>query len=229
VDGAFRIGPIPPGAYDVLIFVHDAAARMPLVYRARSGPHTVPAQETIDLGTLTVQAPGAIALRLRPEDVEKFPGVTCWLRGTEVSRRAGVVGREIRIVDLPPGTYWVTLNLADMAAVVLPDLVVEPRATATRDLALTEGVLCNLQFRMARAPETARSLHVRAVDADGNCIMDDWYTRAGPRTFRAGTWAAPRTTYMVEAETKTGERARGQFAVPEGGMKPNERLDVELN
>jgi hypothetical protein len=228
--GAFRIGPVPPGTYDALVFVHDPAARIPLVYRAKSGPHILRARATLDLETITMEAPGAIVLRLRPEDAAKFPRVTCWLKGTEVDRRVGVLQgtREIRIDDLPPGTYRATLNQAGMASVVLTDLVVEPRRIATRDLVMMEGVLCNVRFRMARAPESAGSLHIRAVDADGNCVMDDWYTQRGPGTF-LGIVSAARRTYTVEAETKTGERARGLFTPHERGMKRNERIEVELN
>ena len=161
--------------------------------------------------------------------ISRAPGRTPTRLCTSVpfSQQVTPGAREIRIDDLPPGTYWATLNKAGMASVVLTDLVVAPRRTATRDVLVTEGVSCALVFRMGSAPETARSLHVRAVDADGNCVMDDWYTHIGPGTFWGGTWAAPRT-YTVEAETKTGERARGQFTVPEAGTKPKERLEVEL-
>jgi len=69
---------------------------------------------------------------------------------------------------------------------------------------------------------------VRVLASDGTAVMDGWYGRREPQVFWGGTYAAP-GDYTVEAETRSGERARGRFTLPEEGTEPGERIEVALD
>jgi RNA polymerase sigma factor (sigma-70 family) len=212
-DGSFRIGPLPPTAYFILVSLGD----LPPVALRR----VLTAGETTDLGMIQFHRGGRLEARLRMANGSPVPGMPIRVSSTsgdqELSMKLSPDGPASSDPS-PPGEYAVLIWGQGVASAWIP-VRIEDRETTSIDVAIREGA--RRVFRIsasAGAPDEPVRVLVRA--GDGKTVFDwqvqpdsGWKAAAGDssRTLDLGAGFAP-GTYAAEA-SGAGLRAQVSFTV----------------
>ena len=208
--GRFRVGPLPPGDWEVTI----SAKGLPPVSLGR---RRLEAGDEVDLGVIALREGGTVEARIRREDGK--PLNRPW---GEVLAGDGAVAAQFhseggvgRAGPVAPGSYLLRVEETVSAEETLLALVpVEVRAGERTSVDVTLLLVGRRSFRARTADggEPEGKVRLRVRDAGGRWV----------RTF---TWNLPTSlplpsgSYVVEAETEGGLRGEASFAVggPGGG------------
>jgi RNA polymerase sigma-70 factor (ECF subfamily) len=99
-ESGFRLGPFPPGAYHMRLWLEGLP-------QLELGTRTLTSGQTLDLGTLTMARPGFVEVRATradgspPEDGD----VSIWNEARDNSEDIGLIGDLFRSEPLAPGRY----------------------------------------------------------------------------------------------------------------------------
>jgi RNA polymerase sigma factor (sigma-70 family) len=202
--GAFRVGPLPPADYEIVI----EAKGWPAV---RIGRKSVEPGAELDLGTIRLVAGGSVALKVKRAD--GTPVGNCW---GEVYAEDGAMvcclaaeNDVARTGPLAPGSYRVrveaTRSASDGWIAVVP---VDVRRGEEREVEATVSAAAFRTFRVTGADGSDLPGDVRYVlrDAAGAVVRNETYRSFVGFAFVPGT-------YSVEASTDAGLRASARFEV----------------
>lgn len=203
-DGSFRIGPLPPDRYDV--FMRTKVYALPLGENVAMAPG-----QTLDLGTLTLEPPGSLAVTLHRDDGQPMgtPDLVILNSSRDLATRVLQEGNVARAPELAPGRYEFSVgvnNSVDVACTHVPFQIHSGRETAL-DVTLRLGVMVSLLFTQPEGEEWSYTLRTRVRDAAGSVVWE----RFGFGRFRDGriraTLCLTPGTYTVEVLSDCGMTA----------------------
>jgi hypothetical protein len=192
-ENPFRIGPLPPGRFDLEVMV---PGRAPLARHDIA----VARGETIDLGVLKPIDAGALRVRVRTEDGKALPGNACSLddgaREQPLTIRDGLVESG----PLAPGSYRFRVKLFPYAEALVPVEIASGRTTEA-EVRLRRGAWRTITFD---APPAVTSLHV-IITAKGGVVISDTNVSRKDGILCYSPILAP-GNYVVTATTMDGTR-----------------------
>jgi RNA polymerase sigma-70 factor (ECF subfamily) len=211
--GAFRLGPLPAGRYQVGVRVQDEAA-------VQLGTHDLAPRQQLDLGITRLPAHGELTVRLTtPAGVEVEPAEAL------VHDRAGnggmlLRGRDgvLRGRDLPAGIYTLSAWGADFVLADTPVVVAAERTTASE---IQVEPAPSVRFELLRpAVEQGErwraAVELRLRDAaDRQTAAQRWSLDITDRhTWRRGL--RPGAYHYEVVVRPSANTVRGDFVVPSG-------------
>ena len=219
-DGGFRIGPMPPGTYQLSISMEDSPNL--------TVPHiSVEPDQLVELGEIRLEQPGNVELVFRRTDGEPLKGASAYLLselkfGTVLRTEDRVT---FRAGPMNPGTYTVSL-VASNAASILHVVEVLPGETTFAEFEFPPGRRVSLWVRVPEGERLPRRVRVVVRNPAGDAVFD----REGYRTEHDGKSYMALMSGFVEglhtytAESANGWRAQGSFHVDEG----LDQVEIEL-
>ena len=163
-DGTFQLGPFPPGEYRLLVGAKGFAS-------VRTPWHALAENETIDLGTLRLEPPGTLAVRLNGAAVP--PKITAWIydRNGGYVDRCKVEGGIGRLAGLASGDFQ--LHVRDpSAAAVIRDFTIRSGNETQLDVRVATGQ--PVRFLVTKADETTpwrKRIEFEVTDAAGRRVI----------------------------------------------------------
>lgn len=203
-DGLFRLGPVTPGAWRLRVNATD-------LVQFETEPRELVADETWDLGTVTMQRGGFGVLRVAGEPPDS---VRYFVRDAAHNPASAVtlVEGELRTAALAAGQYGLSVAGEGVAQHVVPFSITVGQQTQI-DVLPKAGVRQGfvIEGGADRGADTAALVRVFRGDE----FVAQVYCRADPETdTRVGhAWLA-QGSYRVEVE-RDGRRASTAFAVGE--------------
>jgi hypothetical protein len=206
--GAFRVGPLPPADYEIVI----EAKGWPAV---RIGRKSVEPGAELDLGTIRLVVAGSASLKVKRAD--GAPVVNCW---GEVYAEDGAMVASLAAEDdvaktgpLAPGRYRARVEASRSASELRVAIVpFEVQGGKDREVEAILAAATSRMFRATVADGSEAPGDVRYVlrDAAGAVIRDGTYRAVVGLPLVPGT-------YSVEASTEAGLRASARFEVGAAG------------
>ena len=207
--GRFELGPLSPGEYEI----SAVAKGFP---RQTLGSFELAANETRDLGEVTIETPGFLHATVRTQEGQVPQGLTAhlWLtkrggRRIELNLKEG--GR-IRSGPLLEKTYYLALGASGCATKQLP---VDIRAGQESELEVTldAGNQRRIEFPILNGATSPRGLWVVVRDDEGNVIVMGGALRNDNGTSFSFSDSFASGTYTVEASCFEGLSAKGVLVV----------------
>jgi hypothetical protein len=217
----FRLGPLPPGVYDLLC---DPAGRARLSQRGLS----LAAGQTLELPPFGLDTQKRLHLDLRHADGRPATGAVVQLTDSVLGwvSCAETTSGKYQTVPALPGTYTVAVRGPDFAPFTKR---VELRSDSLRPTRLTVpvGEKVELYF-YPRSPVVrwiaAMKLHLR--DAGGGDVINESIQIDGEKSFALRIGLRP-GRYTLVAKVYGGGRATSQFVVRPGSGDP-QVVDIHL-
>ena len=227
-DGAFRIGPIPPGAYSLRVVAPDLPP-LPLSVL------TVGAGETADAGTVRFERPGALSLRLLTERdlpptivrVQLFDAQGL----TADTRSLAVQDGRVQFGAVLPGDY--SVSVVESAPGVSSGRVqvrVAPGGEPVAEVILRSGRRHVVQVDLPEGDDGVLGARVTVRNADGSVILEEQATASYRREPDGGhtrlpglrcSVTLPIGTWQVEVLGATGQRGSATAVIAEGEKEPS--------
>jgi hypothetical protein len=202
--GRFKVGPVPPGEYMVMI-------------SARGFPDwqladlTVRARETRDLGYVRMLKGGTVAVTLVSEDATLGRLPLRVLRDGHLVTTLWLEDRRGRSPELPPGPHGLQVWGRGFSCEVIPFEVRTGEETKV-EVRPRRGVARKVRFEVDDPGATSRWLHVVVRDAAGKTCIDHHASSNGSEPLDYELAYAP-GEYTVEATTRSGRRGTASFRV----------------
>lgn len=212
-NGAFRIGPLPPGRYRLRAIAGDS--RTPW-----SDPHELAAGQHLDLGALPLPLPGTVALTANTADGRPLEGASVSSVEDVASREriwfAGRLDRGALTLPLAPGDYRLRIAGEGLPVTNVP-VSVTAGATTTVHVAVPRGVARAFQL----APPTAgMPIDVTFRWTRDGASLQEYTSTLGESDLR-GTWTLAPGAYELTCTDENGRTAATAFAVGAGdGLLP---------
>jgi hypothetical protein len=134
--GAFDLGPLPAGTWEVHVFAPDARAPSQWLFRCGSGPIELDAGEALHLGTLAIAPLGSLRLAMKGDAWRARANLTYMVSGTEVRWFGAIEGETTLFPYLAPGRYQVSVTDPSAATPTLATALIEPARTTTIEIEL---------------------------------------------------------------------------------------------
>lgn len=205
-DAGFRLGPFPPGAYHMRLWLEGLP-------HLELGTRTLIAGQTLDLGTLTMARPGFVEVRATradgspPEDGD----VSIWNEARENSERIGLIGDLFRSEPLAPGRYQLGGG-TKMASTWIPFDIVGGQTTQLA-VTIAPGAIRSFRLLTVSGAQPLAPVEVTLSDMTGHPLWSH-------------TWPKyPKGPYVVNQRF-----ARGRFTISftaADGTKGETTFDVE--
>ncbi|MBI1849367.1 MAG: carboxypeptidase regulatory-like domain-containing protein, partial [Planctomycetes bacterium] len=221
-DGGYRIGPLPPGHYDVLLRLTGIGVTL------RDDAELAPG-ETLDLGTFHVRSPGSLTARLRREDGRPFDRPDIWIfdacRATYW--RPPLDGDVVRATAMPPGRWVFSIapsGDSDVACTEVP-FEIRPGAETTIEVPLRGADPVTIHFVEPKGEEWASFLRAELRSESRVVAWKRCFGRFRDGELRA-TLRLPPGRYAIEAASADGATGTATFVAP--SPDPTTPIDVSL-
>jgi hypothetical protein len=218
--GRFRIGPITPGTYSLMVQARGFA-------ELRTEQHELGVGATWDLGRVRLLAGGTLTVSVRTEDGSVPPeGVRLAVQdfGRGASGRIELENGRGRSGVLAPGPYRLVVQGAGIAWEAVPCEIVLGRETRL-ELVARPGIPQAIRFAGFDGGAGVRSLRLSVRDASGKAVIETMVRVRAGEPFAIEPGFRP-GDYRLEASTPSGRRGSAAFTVAADG--PGEPLIVEL-
>ncbi|MEW6744526.1 MAG: hypothetical protein AB1486_17365 [Planctomycetota bacterium] len=206
--GRFRLGPFPPGRYEVGGFAPGFAK---VVFEEV----TLESHETLDIGIHYLLAPSRLTATLRRTDGK--PRGKVWLQVRNLDRHGPYFiereGESARSNPLPLGRYSLWVRGQEIASRDIP-FTIEPERDTHLDVILEAGVQCSIRCLEPPNVKPARGIYLRVRNAEGALLFVDTSPRQGDGELRGYAQLAP-GTYTIKAETDTGLKGNATITIPD--------------
>ena len=220
--GRFRVGPLPPGAYDIAVVTKGHPD-------VRLGRKDVEPNAELDLGTIRLVDGGILEVKAKREGggtPARIWGEVFAVDGASAGHLTGE-GDVARCPALPPGRYRIRVHeTVSPTETWMAFLDVEIRAGETTSIDATLAAAGVRTFRAALAAGGAPTGDVRIVvrTVAGAVVYDMSVPLSATR---ATSLALPIGSYVVEASTGEGLRADARIEVAAAGTA-DEPVDLVL-
>jgi RNA polymerase sigma factor (sigma-70 family) len=209
-SGEYRIGPLPPGDYDVL-------ARLPGIGETLRAGVALGVGETLDLGTIVLRPGGSLLASLRRDDGRPLGRPDIWIFDATRATysRPSLDGDVVRVDSLPPGRWFFSVSPSVDSDVACAEFPFEIRSGAETALAIA---LCGdepvvLRFVEPEGQEWASFVHAVLRSPAGDVVWEHSFGRFLDGDLRA-TVRLGRGRYALEAVTDDGAKASATISIP---------------
>jgi hypothetical protein len=221
-DGAFRIGPIPPGTYALRLVAPDLP---PLSL----GVRRVGAGETADLGTIRLERAGVLSLRVRTD--RELPPAIVHVRLFDAQGLAAET-RSLKVEDglarlgaVLPGDYSVSVvESSPGVSAGRVDVRVAPGGEPVAEVMLRSGHRHHVSVELPEGDDSVLGARVTARGADGAVFLEEHATAAyrrdpdGSHTREPGLkcmLTLPAGTWGIEVVGASGQRGSATAVISE--------------
>ncbi len=223
-DGGFKVGPLPPGHYDVHVYPKDLPGiDVPV-------PEELAASEVRDVGTIRTRARGRCELRLTMSDGSPVDTPFIVLQeGTLGHPLEGKDGVLFRSEELYEGTYTLVVNGVRITTI---ETNIEIRAGETTSCSLSakSGTLQDIRFTIPETELVPELLTVVVRKADGAKLLEEQASLSmtkDRRIFRSFHGGFEPGHYTFEAASPEGWTAQGAFEIEDSVVKTS-AIEVPL-
>lgn len=223
--GQFEFGPLPPGSYEVRLF-------LPGQGHLRLGVHELLPRARVDLGTARMPGAGRLELRftrpdgtaMTPVDLVASDGIGNF--SSQFDRNGDGVLQAQQM--LPAGTYQVTAWGEDFARVQQDAVVVAGRTTRTDVVVIAASPV---HFELQRpagvvGERWVARVRVRILDANRQLLATSWLSIDTAGSFPWTRGLLPGSYTYEAAQQPDGEPVHGAFSVS-GGAEAH-RVEIQL-
>ncbi len=230
-SGAFRLGPLPGGDYELLVTCRQMDGSRygaQVVGRSQFGPFHVPRSQTIDVGELVQPAAASLVVSATIAPGCSPKAVRLEWRGRDEENTAGLLEldpAEPTTIAIVPGDYHFTVWGEGFLSVQRDVTVLAPPAPATRlEVNLRAGQRLPIRLELPEGEERA-AFTIREAGSGRVAYEDEFGTDEARVVHRYPVLGLGR--HLVECLGASGARYAGEFEV-ESLTPTREVLGVEL-